>query len=64
MPDLLIKDAELKQLDNLIGEVPTKFGLPLIQFFQLISQKRQTEQQVLKNVSLSDEKSNEKEKEK
>ena len=40
---LLLKDDELKQLDVLVGEVPTKFGVPIINFFQLISQKRAVE---------------------
>jgi hypothetical protein len=45
MADLLIKEAELQQLDRVIGDIPTKYGMPLAQFFQLIGQKRQAEEQ-------------------
>lgn len=42
---LFLTTAELQQLDGLIGNVPTKFGLPIVQFFQLVGQKRQAEAQ-------------------
>lgn len=43
--DLFLTKEELTQLDNVIGELPTKFGVQLIRFFQLIGQKRQAEAQ-------------------
>lgn len=42
---LFITKEELQQLDGLIGNTPTKFGLPIVQFFQLVGQKRQVEAQ-------------------
>lgn len=48
---LFLTKDELQQLDGLIGNTPTKFGLPIVQFFQLVGQKRQVEaQQVAENV--------------
>ena len=43
---LFITKDELQQLDGLVGNVPTKFGLPIVQFFQLVGQKRATEAQI------------------
>lgn len=45
MADLLIKEAELKQLDEVIQEIPTKWGFKLIQIFQSIQINRQRENQ-------------------
>lgn len=42
---LSLTQEEFTQLDRLIGEVPTKVGLPIVQFFQLVQQKRQVEKQ-------------------
>lgn len=42
---IFIKDEELKQLDSIIGQMPTMYGLPLVQFFQLVRQKRAVEKQ-------------------
>jgi len=43
MPDLVIKENELPRLDSLIGEIPTKFGLPLVNFFNQLALARQQE---------------------
>lgn len=45
MANLVIKENELKQLDELIGVVPTKYGVPLVMFFQGIGQRRLQEAQ-------------------
>jgi hypothetical protein len=45
MPDLLIKDAELQQLDKLIQEVPTKHGFGIVVFFQQVRALRDKEAQ-------------------
>jgi hypothetical protein len=43
---LTINDQEFFQLDQLIGEVPTKYGLKFVQFFNMIRQKRDVEKQM------------------
>lgn len=45
MPDLLIKEAELQKLDQIIAPIPTQFGLPLVNFFTQVSIARQQEAQ-------------------
>lgn len=51
--DLLIKAEEVKQLDSILGELPTKWGLTLINFFQAVSQKRFQEAQALQAGTVS-----------
>lgn len=46
--DLVITNEELQQLDRLINEFPTKYGVPLLQFFQMIHAKRRAEQDAAK----------------
>jgi hypothetical protein len=36
---MIITDEQLKQLDAFIQEMPTKYGLPLIQFFNKIKEE-------------------------
>lgn len=43
--DLLIKENELQQLDALIGNVPTKQGLPIVNLINSIIAARQQEAQ-------------------
>jgi hypothetical protein len=45
MPDLLIKHAELEQLDKLIQEVPTKHGFGIVVFFNQVRGLRNQEAQ-------------------
>ena len=63
--DLLIKANELVHLNNIIELIPTKFGLPLVQFFSQVAALRNQEAQVasqqktnetLQDVSESDQK--------
>jgi hypothetical protein len=42
-PDLLIKGNELLHLNNIIENMPTKFGFPLVQFFSQVSAMRNQE---------------------
>lgn len=58
MPDLVIKEAELAQLDKLIAPIPTQYGLPLVNFFNQIGQLRQREatQELPKKEVLASEK--------
>ena len=44
--DLLIKANELVHLNNIIEQIPTKFGLPLVQFFSQVSALRNQEAQI------------------
>jgi len=41
---LTINDQEFFQLDQIIGEIPTKYGIKFVQFFNSIRQKRMSEQ--------------------
>lgn len=50
---LLFKGEEIKQLDELLGNVPTKFGLPIVQLIQQIAQKRYNEAQEAESPSKS-----------
>jgi hypothetical protein len=43
MADLVIKQEELPKLDAILGEIPTKYGVLLINFFNGIAQKRAQE---------------------
>ena len=39
MKDIVITKEQMKQLDAFIQEMPVKFGLPLIQFFNKIKEE-------------------------
>jgi hypothetical protein len=43
MADLVIKESELKQLDTIIGEIPMKYGYPLLNFINAVVVQRQKE---------------------
>lgn len=43
LTDLLIKANELAYLNNIIEQIPTKFGLPLVNFFSQVAAMRQQE---------------------
>lgn len=45
MADLIIKENELKQLDAILGEIPMKFGMPLVNYINQIAQTRAGEAQ-------------------
>lgn len=42
-PGLFITNEELQQFDKIVGELPTKYGIQVIQFFNAVQQKRQAE---------------------
>lgn len=44
MENLVLKPEDLKTLNDLVGNIPTRYGMPLVQFFNLIEQKRKLEQ--------------------
>lgn len=41
---IFLTEEEFRQLDQLIGDIPTRFGAKLVSFFTLIGQKRAAEQ--------------------
>ena len=43
LKNLVIKQDELKQLDNLIGNLPTRYGHALVNFLELVHKKRTLE---------------------
>lgn len=45
MADLLIKESELKQLDSIVGEIPMKYGIALVNFINGVGQLRAKEAQ-------------------
>lgn len=40
-----LDSQEAQQLDEIVGNIPTKHGYRLVQFFDLINQKRQAQAQ-------------------
>ena len=52
--DLLIKGNELLHLNSMIEIIPTKFGLPLVQFFSQVAQLRNQEATVQAEKSKKD----------
>ena len=44
LTDLLIKANELAYLNNIIEQIPTKFGLPLVNFFSQVAAMRKQEE--------------------
>lgn len=50
MPDVVIRESEVKQLDDLIKKVPTEWGFGLVVYFQNINAKRQQEAQAEKQA--------------
>lgn len=47
---LFIKADEFNQLNDIVGNIPTKYGLGLVNFFTLIRQKRNTEDQMAEEL--------------
>lgn len=45
MADLVIKEAELQQLDKLIGNIPTAYGVGIVNYLNYLVQLRQQEAQ-------------------
>lgn len=55
MADLLIKEAELRQLDQIVGQIPTAYGVNIVNFLNFIANERNKEA----NVKAPDEASKE-----
>lgn len=53
-PDLLLKGEEFKQLDFMLGEIPAKYSLPLINFFRSVSNTRFQEAQAAETKVVSE----------
>ncbi len=43
MANLLIKEAEIKHIDALLGEIPLKYGIQLANYFSYLYQLRDKE---------------------
>lgn len=52
MADLVIKQNELKTLDTIIGEIPMKHGMQLLNFINGVVQLRQKEAQEAAELTL------------
>lgn len=44
MKELVFKGEEIKQLDTLLGEVPSKWGFQIINFINIVAQRRAQEE--------------------
>jgi hypothetical protein len=45
MADLVIKQDEVNQLNNILSELPMKYGIPVVNFLNQVAQKRAQEAQ-------------------
>ena len=45
---ITLSEAEIKQLDAFFQEMPTKYGLPLIQFFSKLNEAQNRQQTEVK----------------
>ena len=45
---ITLTEAEIKQLDGFFQEMPTKYGLPLIQFFSKLNEAQNGQQMEVK----------------
>tara|TARA_R110000868_G_scaffold9134_2_gene46249 strand:+ start:867 stop:1028 length:162 start_codon:yes stop_codon:yes gene_type:complete len=45
---ITLSEAEIKQLDGFFQEMPTKYGLPLIQFFSKLNEAQNGQQTEVK----------------
>jgi hypothetical protein len=55
MPDLLLKEADIIQLDKLIAPIPTQYGLPIVNFLNRVGQIRAQEAAAANNPDGKDE---------
>jgi hypothetical protein len=46
--NITLSEAEIKQLDAFFQEMPTKYGLPLIQFFSKLNEAQNGQQTEVK----------------
>jgi hypothetical protein len=49
---ITLSEAEIKQLDAFFHEMPTKYGLPLIQFFSKLNEAQNGQQTEVKEVEV------------
>ena len=49
---ITLTEAEIKQLDGFFQEMPTKYGLPLIQFFSKLNEAQNGQQTEVKEVEV------------
>ena len=47
---MTLSEQQIKELDNLIGEVPLKHGLPLLQFFNKIHEEQKVIEEMKENL--------------
>ena len=43
---MTLSEQQIKELDNLIGEMPLKYGLPLLQFFNKIHDEQKVSEEI------------------
>ena len=49
---ITLTEAEIKQLDAFFQEMPTKYGLPLIQFFGKLNEAQNGQQAEVKKIEV------------
>jgi hypothetical protein len=52
MKNITLTEADIKQLDAFFQEMPTKYGLPLIQFFSKLNEAQNGQQTDSKEVEV------------
>ena len=52
MENITLTEADIKQLDAFFQEMPTKYGLPLIQFFGKLNEAQNGQQMDVKEVEV------------
>ena len=52
MKNITLTEADIKQLDAFLQEMPTKYGLPLIQFFGKLNEAQNGQQMDVKEVEV------------
>ena len=50
--NITLTEAEIKQLDAFFQDMPTKYGLPLIQFFSKLNEAQNGQQTEVKEVEV------------
>jgi hypothetical protein len=51
---MILNEEQIKELDNFIAEMPLKYGLPLLQFFNKIHDEQKSSEEMKTEGSISD----------
>jgi len=51
---MILNEEQIKELDSFIAEMPLKYGLPLLQFFNKIHDEQKASEEMKTGGSISD----------